>query len=63
MAPGYESAADVWQAVKDTPGLAVISGDAVPSRTSYNVSIGGAMFTLRTCTWRMKHWMAQYGCR
>jgi len=46
MAPGYESAADVWQAVKDTPGLAVISGDAVPSRTSYNVSVGGAMFTL-----------------
>ncbi len=46
VAPGYDSAAEVWQAVKDTPGLAVISADAVPSRQSFGVSVGGAQFTL-----------------
>jgi putative ABC transport system permease protein len=52
MAPSYNgrefnSAADVWRAVKDTPGLAVISADSVPSRQSFGVSIGGAQFTVR----------------
>jgi len=46
MAPGYESAADVWQAVKNTPGLAVISADTVPSRSSFSVSVGGPGFRL-----------------
>ncbi|MDM8000829.1 MAG: FtsX-like permease family protein [Dehalococcoidia bacterium] len=45
-APGYDSAADVWRAVKDTPGLAVISADAVASRSNYGVAIGGAQFRL-----------------
>ncbi len=46
MAPGYGSAADVWEAVRTTPGLAVISGDAVPSRSSFNVAVGGSQFRL-----------------
>ncbi len=46
VAPGYDSDAEVWQAVKDTPGLAVISADSVPSRQSFSVSVGGAQFTL-----------------
>lgn len=51
MAPSYngrdfDSAADVWQAVKDTPGLAVISAEAVPSRSNFGVAIGGSQFRL-----------------
>ncbi len=46
MAPGYETAADVWEAVQTTPGLAVISADAVPSRSSFSVSVGGSQFRL-----------------
>jgi putative ABC transport system permease protein len=46
MAPGYESAADVWEAVQTTPGLAVISADAVPSRSSFTVAVGGSQFRL-----------------
>jgi len=46
VAPGYGSPEEVWRAVKDTPGLAVISADTVPSRQSYGISIGGAQFTL-----------------
>jgi len=46
VAPGYDSPAEVWQAVKDTPGLAVISADAVPSRSSFSVSVGGPQFSL-----------------
>jgi putative ABC transport system permease protein len=52
MAPSYDgrefnTAADVWQAVKDTPGLAVISADAVRSRQNFSVSVGGSQFTLK----------------
>jgi putative ABC transport system permease protein len=46
LAPGYASAADVWQALQQTPGLAVISADAVPSRESFSVSVGGTEFRL-----------------
>ncbi len=41
MASGYESPRDVWKALKDTPGLAVISADAVPARSSFGMSFGG----------------------
>jgi putative ABC transport system permease protein len=34
MAEGYGSAREVWQAIKDNPGLAVISAEAVPSLQS-----------------------------
>jgi putative ABC transport system permease protein len=34
MTEGYGSAREVWQAVKDNPGLAVISAEAVPSLQS-----------------------------
>jgi putative ABC transport system permease protein len=45
MAPGYESARDVWLALRDNHGLAVISADAVPAASSMGMSFGG-MFTL-----------------
>jgi putative ABC transport system permease protein len=45
MAPGYESSRDVWLALRDNPGLAVISADAVPAISSMSMSFGG-MFTL-----------------
>ena len=45
MAPGYESARDVWLALRDNPGLAVISAEAVPAASSMGMSFGG-MFTL-----------------
>ena len=41
MAPGYETARDVWQALKENPGLAVIGADAVPSRSSFGMTFGG----------------------
>ena len=41
MATGYDSAEAVWQALKDTPGLAVISADAVPSKSSFGMTFGG----------------------
>jgi len=63
VAPGYDSAAEVWQAVKDTPGLAVISADSVPSRQSFSVSVGEHSSPLRMFIWRMTHWMAQSRCR
>jgi putative ABC transport system permease protein len=37
----FESARDVWQALKETPGLAVISADAVPTKSSFGMSFGG----------------------
>jgi len=41
MATGYDSAEAVWQALKQNPGLAVISADAVPSRNSFGMAFGG----------------------
>jgi len=36
MARGYRSAADVWRAMRDHPGLAVVDALAAPRRTSFN---------------------------
>jgi putative ABC transport system permease protein len=41
MAQGYESPREVWLALRDNPGLAVISADAVPSMSSMGMSFGG----------------------
>jgi putative ABC transport system permease protein len=45
VAEGYD-AATVWQAVRDNPGLAVISGDAVPSRSQFGFGTGGPGFSI-----------------
>ncbi len=45
MGQGYETAADVWEALRDNPGLAVISADAVPAMSSMSFAFGG-MFLL-----------------
>lgn len=49
MAQGYETARDVWEALRDHPGLAVISADAAPSQSSVSFSFGG-MFLLEGVT-------------
>ena len=41
MATGYDSAEAVWQALKQNPGLAVISADTVPSKSSFGMTFGG----------------------
>lgn len=46
MAENYSSAREIWQAVKENPGLAVISADAVPSRSRFAVSVGRSQFRL-----------------
>ncbi len=46
MAEGYTSAAEIWQAVRDEPGLAIVDRFAVPSRTTTNIVIGGPDFSL-----------------
>ncbi len=45
-ARGYESAAEVWQAVRDHPGYAVIDSYPVPSRQQTSIVIGGPEFKL-----------------
>jgi putative ABC transport system permease protein len=40
IVPGYQSAGDVWEALKNNPNLAVITADAVPSRNNFNINIG-----------------------
>ncbi len=40
MARGYSSAREIWLALRDNPGLAVISADAVPSRSPMSISYG-----------------------
>ena len=40
MARGYSSAREVWLALRDNPGLAVISADAVPSKSPMSISYG-----------------------
>ncbi len=46
MAADYGSASEVWQAVKENPGLAVVSADAAPSRSQFGVTVGGPGFRL-----------------
>jgi putative ABC transport system permease protein len=45
-AQGYTSAAEIWKAVRDHRGYAVIDRLAVPSRTTANIIIGGPDFKL-----------------
>ncbi len=46
MAEGYTSADEIWEAVRDRPGYAVVDRLAVPSRTTTNVVIGGPEFSM-----------------
>jgi putative ABC transport system permease protein len=46
-AEGYTSAAEIWKAVRDHPGYAVIDRFAVPSRTTTSIVIGGPDFSLK----------------
>ena len=40
MAEGYSSPSDVWKALKEKPGLAVVTSDAVPSKHRFVVGGG-----------------------
>jgi putative ABC transport system permease protein len=46
MADGYTTSAEVWEALRKDPGLAVVDRLAVPSRTTTNIVIGGPDFSL-----------------
>jgi putative ABC transport system permease protein len=46
MAEGYSSTAEIWEALRNKPGLAVIDRLGVPSRTTTNIVIGGPSFSL-----------------
>lgn len=46
IAEGYESTQEVWQAVRDHPGYAVIDSYPVPSRQNTSIVIGGPDFKL-----------------
>jgi putative ABC transport system permease protein len=46
-AEGYTSAAEIWQAVRDKPGYAIVDRLAVPSRTTTSINIGGPDFRLQ----------------
>jgi putative ABC transport system permease protein len=47
MAEGYTNAAEIWEAVREKPGFAVVDRLAVPSRTTTNIVIGGPEFSLQ----------------
>jgi putative ABC transport system permease protein len=46
LAEGYSSSEEVWEALRNKPGLAVVDRLAVPSRTTTNIIIGGPDFSL-----------------
>jgi putative ABC transport system permease protein len=46
-AEGYTTAAEIWKAVQEKPGFAVVDRLAVPSRTTTNIVIGGPEFSLQ----------------
>ncbi len=46
-AEGYTTAAEIWKAVREKPGFAVVDRLAVPSRTTTNIVIGGPEFSLQ----------------
>ena len=46
-AEGYATAAEIWEAVREEPGFAVVDRLAVPSRTTTNIVIGGPEFSLQ----------------
>jgi putative ABC transport system permease protein len=45
-AEGYTSSAEIWEAIRTKPGLAVMDRLGVPSRTTTNIVIGGPSFSL-----------------
>lgn len=47
MAEGYESAQEIWQALLEHPGYAVIDRYAIPQRSSTTVMIGGPEFKMQ----------------
>jgi putative ABC transport system permease protein len=46
-AEGYTSAAQIWKTVREKPGYAVVDRNAVPSRTSTSITIGGPTFKMQ----------------
>ena len=46
-AEGYTTSAQIWQAVRDNPGYAVVDRLAVPSRSTTSINIGGPDFRLQ----------------
>jgi putative ABC transport system permease protein len=46
-AEGYNTAAEIWDAVRNKPGYAVVDRLAVPSLTTTSISIGGPDFRLQ----------------
>ncbi len=46
-AQGYTTAAEIWDAVRNKPGYAVVDRLAVPSRTTTSINIGGPDFRLQ----------------
>ncbi len=46
-AEGYTTAAEIWEAVREKPGFAVIDRMAVPSRTTTSIIIGGPTFKMQ----------------
>lgn len=47
LSPGYNSTEEVWRAIREHPGLAVIDRIAVPSRSTTSIMIGGPDFKLQ----------------
>ncbi len=47
LAEGYDSPEAVWQALRETPGLAVVDSFVVPSRRTPGFVVGGPRFRLR----------------
>lgn len=46
MAEGYDSPREVWQALADNPGLAVVDPTPAPRRDNFNFQAGGPQFKL-----------------
>ena len=46
IAEGYADSDAVWDAVRTTPGMAVVDSSVVPSRNNFSVNIGGTEFRL-----------------
>jgi putative ABC transport system permease protein len=46
-AEGYKTTAEIWKAVREKPGLAVVDRNAVPSRTTTSYMIGGPTFKMQ----------------
>jgi putative ABC transport system permease protein len=46
-AEGYSTDAEIWEAIRNKPGYAVVDRLAVPSRTNTSITIGGPTFSLQ----------------